>query len=158
MQRYLVPLDGSQLAEQALPLAKERAKRMDGSILLIRVVNPARQYAAASMAGAGMEPVGALDVATIEAATQAELKEAEDYLRQKADALKREGYRVEWEVRNGTPAQEIINCARERNVDVIVITTHGRTGLGRMVFGSVADEVIRNGGLPVLVVNNKPAS
>lgn len=108
------------------------------------------------MAGAGMEPTGGLDVATIETATQAEAKEAEDYVKRKADDLKREGYRVEWEVRNGSPAQEIIACAKERNIDVVVITTHGRSGLGRIVFGSVADEVIRNSGLPVLVVNNKP--
>ncbi|MBF8299096.1 MAG: universal stress protein [Dehalococcoidia bacterium] len=152
---YLVPLDGSALAEQALPLAKERARRQNASLLLVRVVNPARQLVAASMAGGGMESSTPLDPEVMEAAVQAETKEANDYLQRKGAELKRDGFQVQVEVRTGTPSQELIACAKERQVDLIVITTHGRSGLGRMVFGSVADEVIRTGGIPVLVHNNR---
>ncbi|MBI4202008.1 MAG: universal stress protein [Chloroflexi bacterium] len=155
MPRYLVPLDGSDLAEQALPFAKERAQRNGSSIVLVRVVNIARQLAAASMSGQGIEPVTPVAIETVETAIQLEVDEAKAYLEKKAQQLQREGLVVEWEVRQGPPAGEIIACAKEKDVDVVVITTHGRSGLGRLVFGSVADHVIREGGIPVLVINPK---
>ena len=156
MQNFLVPLDGSPLAEQALPYAKERALRLDGTVFLVRVVTTSRQLIASSMAGyGGMEVVTAVDVEAIDRAIELETKDASDYLAQQSQRLQNEGLRVEWEVRQGIPADEIIECAKAHNIDVIVITTHGRSGLGRLVFGSVCDRVIRVGGIPVLVINPK---
>ena len=152
--RYLVPLDGSRLAEQALPYAKERARTTSGDLVLVRVINIARDIAAASMGG-GMESISASSVEAIQGAADQEIKEAGIYLDQQAQTLRQQGFQVMTEVRSGVPAQQILAVAKDKGVDVVIITTHGRSGLGRMVFGSVADEVIRSGQLPVLVINNK---
>ena len=152
--RYLVPLDGSRLAEQALPYAKERARTTSGDLVLVRVINIARDIATASMGG-GMESISASSVEAIQGAVDQEIKEAGIYLDQQAQTLRQQGFQVMTEVRSGVPAQQILAVAKDKGVDVVIITTHGRSGLGRMVFGSVADEVIRSGQLPVLVINNK---
>ena len=153
--RYLVPLDGSKLAEQALPFAKERAAANNGDIVLMRVVDIAARMPPSAMADGGM---GGLSVAGVEAlqdAAEEESRKAAEYLEKQAQLLRQQGLKVTTAVRTGTPASEIIATAKERSVDVIIITTHGRSGLGRLVFGSVADEVIRGGHFPVLVINNK---
>ncbi|MBI2172243.1 MAG: universal stress protein [Chloroflexi bacterium] len=153
--QYLVPLDGSDLAEQALPYARERAALNDGSILLVRVVTVARQLAAASMTGAGGIDAMPISMEAINAAIDLEQKESLEYLALKGEEIRKAGLKVEWEVRQGIPADEIIASARAHNIDVIVITTHGRSGLGRVVFGSVADRIIRQSGIPVLVIGPK---
>ncbi len=157
MTKYLVPLDGSELAEQALPYAKERIARLPGSsLVIVRVVNTARQLASAAMSsGIGMETPSPLSMDAIDAAVQAEKQEAQQYLERKAMQLRLEGLQVEWAVREGTAAEEIIGAAKDHSTEVIVITTHGRSGIGRVVFGSVADKVIRDGGIPVLVIKAK---
>jgi nucleotide-binding universal stress UspA family protein len=155
LQKYLVPLDGSLLAEHAIPLAAERAKRLDGSLVLVRVVNPVKPFATAAAGTPGMEPVTPVEVEALTAAIEAEERDARAYLQRKAEELSRDGFRVSWEVRSGQPAEEIIAAAKTNGVDVIVISTHGRSGLGRLVFGSVADQVIRAGAVPVLVYNSR---
>ena len=152
--RYLVPLDGSPLAEQALPYAKERAKLTGGDLLLVRVINIAKDMATASMGGA-MEGISVAGIEAMQQGAEQETKDAGIYLDKQAAALRQQGFKVITDVRSGTPAQQILAAAKEKAADVIVITTHGRSGLGRMVFGSVADEVIRAGHTPVLVINNK---
>ncbi|MBI4339423.1 MAG: universal stress protein [Chloroflexi bacterium] len=152
MQRYLVPLDGSDLAEHSLRFAKERARRLDGTITLVRVVDVARRLVAMS-GGASMEGTSPLMMHGMEDAVNSEIAEAKSYLTKMTEDLQKEGYEVSWEVREGPPATEIVKCAKERDIDVIVISTHGRSGLGRLVFGSVAEQVIRDGRVPVLVIN-----
>ena len=153
MQRFLIPLDGSALAEQALPYAKELASQLSGTLFLIRVVTISRQLAAASMSGAGgLEGMSTMDMDAIDQAIELEAKEAQAYLTDKAQELEAEGLRVEWGVRQGVAADEIIEKAKQSNIDAIVITTHGRSGLGRLVFGSVSDRVIREAGVPVMVI------
>jgi nucleotide-binding universal stress UspA family protein len=153
--RYLVPLDGSALAEQALPYARERAARNDNSILLVRVVTIARQLAASSMSGPGGMDAMPVSMEAINTAIDLENRESREYLAKKSEELQKAGLQVEWEVRQGIPADEIIASARAHNIDVIVITTHGRSGLRRVVFGSVSDRIIRESGIPVLVINPK---
>lgn len=153
--RYLVPLDGSPLAEQALSYAQQWVARNDSSLFLVRVVTIARQLAAASMSGPGGIDTMPLSMEAVNAAIDLENKESQEYLTKKGQELRKAGFKVEWEVRQGIPADEIIAAARAHNIDVIVITTHGRSGLGRVVFGSVADRVIRESGIPVLVIRPK---
>lgn len=153
MQSFLVPLDGSDLAKEALPYAKNLASRLSGAIHLIRVVTVSRQLAAAGMAGSGgIDAMSTVDMEAIDEAIEAEVKEARSYLTELSRQLEAEGLKVQWEVRQGVAADEIIECARENGIDVIVITTHGRSGFARLVFGSVSDRVIREAGIPVMVV------
>lgn len=157
MQRILVPLDGSPLAEAVLPHAKELASRLSATIYLVRVVPMARQLAAASFAGSGgIEGVSALDIKAIDEAVALQMRDARTYLEEQAGKLRAEGLKVEWEVRQGTAAEEIVQCAQASNIDLIAISSHGRSGLGRLVFGSVCDRVMRVAGIPLLVI--KPSS
>ncbi|MFC1935507.1 universal stress protein [Chloroflexota bacterium] len=153
MQRILVPLDGSQLAEAILPYAKELALRLSATIYLMRVVPLARQLAAASFAGSGgIDGMSALDTKAIDEAVALQVQEARTYLEEQAQKLQAEGLKVEWNVRQGTAAEEIIQYAQASNIDLIAISSHGRSGLGRLVFGSVCDRVMRDAGIPVLVI------
>ena len=153
MQRILIPLDGSQLAEAVLPYAKELALRLSGTIHLVRVVPLARQLAAASFAGSGgINGMSALDTKAIDEAVALQMQEARTYLEEQAQKLQSEGLAVEWEVRQGIAAEEIIQCVHTSNIDLIAISSHGRSGLGRLVFGSVCDRVLRDAGIPLLVI------
>jgi nucleotide-binding universal stress UspA family protein len=153
MRRILVPLDGSALAEAALPHAKELASRLSSSIHLLRVVPLARQLAASSFAGSGgIDGMPGLDVKAIDEAVEARLEEATVYIEEQGKKLRQEGVSVEWEIRQGTATEEILECAKNNDIELIAISTHGRSGLGRLVFGSVFDSVMRGAGIPVMVI------
>ncbi len=152
---YVVPLDGSQLAEQSLPLAKSRVQQFGGALALVRVVNTSRPMMAAAAAGSTAMGPSPAAIEGAEAQIQMETEDATRYLEALAGSLRNEGFNASWEVRKGIAATEIIAFAKEKQADVIAISTHGRTGLGRAVLGSVADEVIRTGGIPVLVTNSR---
>ncbi len=138
MERVLVPLDGSALAEEALPHAKRLASRFAGTIFLIRVIPTAQQLASASFANAsGMQGVPPIDIESVDKIVEIQLEEARAYLTEVTRKIQSEGIRAEWEVREGTSAEVIIECAREKKVDAIVISSHGRSGLGRLVFGEI---------------------
>ena len=153
MQRILVPLDGSPLAEEVLPYAEELASRLSVAIYLVSVVPLARQLAATGFTGAGViDGVPAIDIKAIDDAVAIQMKDARAYLEGQAQRLQSEGLTVEWEVRQGAAADEIIECARSNDIDLIAISSHGRSGMKRLVFGSVSDRVIREAGIPVLVI------
>jgi nucleotide-binding universal stress UspA family protein len=130
----LVPLDGSQLAERALSYAEVMAKANGARILLLRVV-PAPRFA-----------VG--DPTPDQARA---IRDAEAYLADAAAKLTKPTI-IETAVFVGDAADSIIEEIDLRNVDLVVMSTHGRSGFGRWVYGSVADEVMRHAGVPVLLV------
>ncbi len=143
-QRILVPLDGSKLAEQALPYATELCK---GSVevILFQVVHLPLPLAApdASLA----VPVPAPDEL---------LQEAKNYLEGIAEKLRGEGVSVRTDaVERDVVADAIVEYAAEHGVDLIVMTTHGRSGISRLIFGSVAESVVRHAPCPVLLVRAK---
>ena len=155
MQRFLVPLDGSELAETALPYARELASQFSGTIYLVRVVLLPGQLAAASLGGSGgIDGMSALDIKAIDEAVALQMEDASSYLEEQAQKLQNAGLKVEWEVRQGTPAEEIVQSAQAKEIDLIAISSHGRSGLGRLVFGSVCDRVMRDSGIPVLVLKS----
>jgi nucleotide-binding universal stress UspA family protein len=78
--------------------------------------------------------------------------DAVEYLAALALELRNRGIRVETRVRRGNPCDEILACARETAADLIAMTTHGRSGLGRLLFGSVAEEVLRHSDIPVFLM------
>lgn len=126
--RVLVPLDGSELAEAILPLLEAGDRRWGAEVLLVRSL----------VVGASPEP-------------SAET-EAGDYLARQARRLERAGLRVRCEVWHGEPSQTIVNAAARGRVGLIAMTTHGWRGLDRLRFGSVAESVVRNTRVPVLLV------
>jgi nucleotide-binding universal stress UspA family protein len=134
LRRIVVPLDGSVLAEQALAYAVEISIPTGARLLLLRAVY--------THTLAGVDPRERKEGAIIEAT---------EYLEHVAVALGERGYTCQTVVPYGHPAECIVEEARLASADLIVMTTHGRTGPGRMLFGSVAQEVVSRSTVPVLV-------
>ncbi len=152
-RRILVPLDGSTLAEAALPHATALATRFQASLTLLEVATSITVASAVDpLAASGAE--AALVVEAAEATEQA----AKEYLAGVAARPDLKDLQVQVEVVPGVPAREIVRRAKAGDVDLIVMSTHGRSGLGRLVFGSVADEVLRETGLPILLIRPKDQS
>jgi nucleotide-binding universal stress UspA family protein len=142
LKRVVVPLDGSSLAETVLPHAKEMARRLSLEVALIRVVT------VPTWPGAGHEgyPV---EVTGLEERLEAE---AATYLERVGRGFSAEGIPTQWKVLKGNPGPTILSYAQGSLENLVAISTHGRSGLGRLVMGSVADLLIRSLGTPVLVV------
>jgi nucleotide-binding universal stress UspA family protein len=138
----VVPLDGSELAEAALPLASQFAATFRGHIVLVAVVPRPGDLVAAQ--GGVMTYVGE-DYTTLTADTQ-------NYLTGIASQLTADGLRAAVTVRCGIPAQQIAAAASEHNAAVVVMATHGRTGIVRSILGSVAGEALHHSPCPVLLI------
>jgi nucleotide-binding universal stress UspA family protein len=138
-KRILVPLDGSHLAAGVLPHVQELAKSIGAEVVLLRV------------AFAHIFP-GADPIETQVTAVQ----EAETYVVERAKALQDSGVRAEGKVRYGDPAEEILDHVSWDHIDLIAMATHGRTGLKRVVLGSVAEHVLRRATVPMLLVRVHP--
>ena len=143
-KRALVPLDGSMVAEGVVPFVVEIAGPLGLDLTLLHVVAPMPPL----VAEAGPVLVG--DVDTLRA-------EAEQYLVPFATELRAKGVRATIEARCGEPVAEILAAARESNADLIIMTTHGRTGFGRLLFGSVAEAVLRHADVPVFLMRQTDA-
>jgi nucleotide-binding universal stress UspA family protein len=141
--KLLVPLDGSKFAETALPSAANLARALDWTVVLLRVVVP---------------PVLSVDDPElqrpfrVERLTQQARHEAEQYLQAVAQPLRCEGVRVMPVLRSGKAAGEILDESAAVGASLVVMATHGRTGVGRLWYGSVAEKVLHEGALPLLLV------
>jgi nucleotide-binding universal stress UspA family protein len=143
-RHILVPLDGSGFAEAALPYALEMAAQFDSDITLLRVVLPPR-------AGEGaLSPESANYMIKMRDDLY---KEAIEYLQQQKGSLRQQNYRVHYQVAESEDiAAEIISAVRGADADTVVMCTHGRGGLSRWLFGSVATRVLQSSPVPVLVI------
>jgi nucleotide-binding universal stress UspA family protein len=139
-KRALVPLDGSPLAETIIPFILEIAGPLDMEVILLRVVQPIPPVVIEASRHVEVEDVEARRI------------DAEEYLAPVAVELEGKGVRVKSQVRRGTPAPEIVAAARETGADLIAMSTHGRGGFGRMVFGSVAEAVLHRAEIPVFLM------
>ncbi len=144
-KRILVPLDGSELAEQVLPHVTELAQCTGAEIILLRVASlPVYDYLVP-------EPRWSNEI------RQAAEQEALRYLERVSRGLRERGLTVKTSETTEGPVHEIIlDLAHQLNVDLIAMSTHGRGGLARLVMGSVADQVIRHVTIPVLLVRPHP--
>jgi nucleotide-binding universal stress UspA family protein len=152
-KHILVPLDGSELAETVLPMVGSLGKQLGAKVTLIRVVDVnaiTRAVVPATPEGGGFAPE-MQDI--IDESIAAEVKEATDYLAAAAKRL--DGVNVVTEVREGIPTDALLEALEAQGVDAVVIATHGRSGLTRTLFGSVADHLVRHSGKPVIVVKLK---
>ena len=156
-RRLLVPLDGSKLAEAALPYAEELAKGCQTEeVILISVTEQVRGRTAAPEA---RELYRSSDSSVLQTAG-AELvvtfgkkeRQAQRYLGRIAKRLRAKGIKVRTEVLSWPPAEAIVTYAGQNGVDTIVMSSHGRSGPSRWAYGSVADKVFRASCVPVLMV------
>jgi nucleotide-binding universal stress UspA family protein len=136
LDRILVALDGSGLAEAALWSALDLAEKNGATLSLVRAA----------------EIHGLPGTDKVEAQVTA-IREAEDYLAAVVRRLADRGFRrAETHVWYGPPAAAIVEAATTQRADLIVMSTHGRSGLGRLILGSVAESVLRGTTAPILIV------
>lgn len=147
-EKILVCLDGSKLAEQIMSYAVEEALRFQSKLVLFQVV-PEPVAFSPGIPGTAAAPIQT--DAMLEEAKRAS-NEARDYLEKLATPLRERDMQVETVTLLGRAGETIVSYADKNNVNLITIATHGRSGLGRAVFGSVADYVLRESGLPILVI------
>ncbi len=129
VRNILLPVDGSDLAELAVPSALEVADLFECRVLLLRVVEPRK----------GSDEVH-------------EIEEARNHLQGIAREFERKGVETYAIVEKGEPVEEILKTLRFHQADLAVMTTHGRSGLSRLVTGSVTEQVLRRAPVPLLVV------
>lgn len=142
-QQILVPLDGSALAESALSPALDLIAGTDAEVWLVQAVEIPELW--------GEEFISAETMASLPSLEEQEIQ-ARAYLEKVAGALQAQGHRAHIHVESGHPANVIASVAAAQTIDTIVMSTHGRSGLSRWVFGSVAEKVMRLVDCPVLLV------
>ncbi|MFC1979407.1 universal stress protein [Chloroflexota bacterium] len=140
-KKILVPVDGSKLAECTLEHVRAIAKGCNvPEVILLRVVEPLRN-------------VYELGEDWYKDAQERIQANAKDYLSKEVAALKKDGIAADAVVISDQPAEAILNYAKQNQVDLIIMSTHGRSGVSRWVIGSVADRVVRHSVAPVLTVS-----
>ena len=145
-KRILVPLDGSETAEQALPYAQLVARPLLAKIELLRVFSTPPSELSDPARGVYMDQV-----------SDTFKNLAEDYLNEKAANLKEAGFSVATNVLEGDAASIIVDETEKQPETLIVMSTHGRSGITRWTMGSVTDKVIRATGYPILIIHSKSA-
>jgi nucleotide-binding universal stress UspA family protein len=142
-KRILVPLDGSALAKRALDEAEKLAKFFSAEIILFQVVPFMPIY-------------GSPELVTPFIIDEKQKESAERYLFNLAEELKKREFKVTTMVRTGQQvALEIIDYAKESGTDLIVMCTHGRSGITRWMLGSVTQKVLSRAETPVLLIRSK---
>jgi nucleotide-binding universal stress UspA family protein len=147
IRSILVPTDFSECGNYALSWAASIARTFKASIICVHVIEPI----VPAVGYSGMsEPLPITDISEqLEDSAERELPKL-------AECEECAGLDVEELIVHGEAASEIVQVAKDRNVDLIVVASHGRTGLGRILFGSTAEAVVRHAPCPVLVVKPQP--
>jgi len=142
-KKILVPLDGSELAKKALDHAEKLAKTIGAEMVLFQVVPFMPIY-------------GSPELVTPFIIDEKQKEAAEKYLLNLSEELRKKGFKVSSMVRTGQQvAVEIIDFAKESGADLIVMCTHGRSGITRWVLGSVALKVLTRAETPILLLRSK---
>src|SRR4030042_2802721 len=147
-ERVLVPLDGSKVGEAAIPVIEQLVSKLAAgtkvNVILIGIITLLRHWVVVGEASA---PVSY---------TEEELKiikeRVSNYLATTGDTLKKRGVIIKTIVSPGNAADEILKAAEETKADLIAMSTHGRSGLRRLAFGSITDKVLHGSNVPVLMV------
>jgi nucleotide-binding universal stress UspA family protein len=143
VKSILLPTDFSECGNYALSYATSLARTFGASIIAVHVI----ETIVPTVGYSGMtEPLPIADI------TEQLEDSAERELPRLAECEECAGLEIEELIVHGEAASEIVRVAKEREVDLVVISSHGRTGLGRMLFGSTAEAVVRHASCPVLVV------
>jgi nucleotide-binding universal stress UspA family protein len=151
IRRVLIPLDGSELAEQILEPALALGQAIPAEYTLLRVV---KQMTPASYDPANKRVSGLREshMKQLQELDRQHWTEAQEYLERAAERLRARSLTVQTRVvAHEQPAAAILDDAQQHPVDLIALATHGRGGLKRLLLGSVADKVLRGATIPVLV-------
>lgn len=143
IEKILVPLDGSELGQAALPYAEMLTLKTGAALELLHVVAPPGAIEASLLTGPDWVKL-----------IQVLQKAGEDYLKEVVRQLGERGIKATYEVVTGEPADKIVQYAEAKGVSLIAMSTHGRTGLARWVMGSVADKVVHGASMPVWLVRS----
>jgi nucleotide-binding universal stress UspA family protein len=144
--RIAVPLDGSRRAEEALPTAATLARLFDATLWLVRVVGRAPD------ASPQAEPA-AMDTDVVAGSpARPQYTSAAAYLAGVAEHLQRSGVRVHTHTLGGNPTRELLAYERRAQIDLVVMATHGRSGIDRALFGSIAERLVKDGDAPALLL------
>lgn len=145
-KQILIPIDFSACSKRAIDAGIAMARQFGAQVHLLHIVEPA---AAAPLALAGVLPQGEM-VERLE-------ENARELIRKLVDEYGKD-VKVDGLVAAGSPPLEIARFAKRNNIDLIVTATHGRTGIGHVLMGSVAERLVRHAPCPVMVVPSKESS
>ena len=148
LKNILVCLDGSAYAEQILDYAKQELMVPNANLTLLRVVHTHLVY----MEGAEFTAAPNVPDMPSQKTIKKDYDEAISYLEAKAQLLRKAGIKVKIAAVIGEPGEAIIKYAQDNDIDLVAIATHGRGGIKKVFFGSVAEYVMRYSSLPVLLV------
>ena len=147
-ERILVPLDGSKMGETALPYVEELVTMLGPKpkihVTLLQVVSSTTYYVVAVEAS--------VPVPYTEGELEVIKKKAKAYLKETGEGLKARGAIVKTMVTTGKAAEEIIKATDEIKASLVAMSTHGRSGLSRLAFGSVTTKILNEGSVPVLMI------
>ena len=148
-QKIVVPLDGSEIGESALPYVEDLISKLSTDVkvevILLRVLSKLTQTINSGSAH--------VEVPLTKEEINQQKKQVLDYLNKAGEGIKSKGATVTAEVRSGNTSEVIVQVAEEANVNMIAMSTHGRTGLSRWAFGSITDKVLRlEGKIPITMV------
>jgi nucleotide-binding universal stress UspA family protein len=145
-KKILIPVDGSPFSEASIPYAKELAKGTSGEIILLRVSEPPVLSADRSPAiKPGWEEYRNILMAEIQ-------RQAEEYLKGIKANIEKSDIKVRSQAILGKAAEGILQVAKKENINLIAMTTHGRTGVSRWVYGSVASKIVEESLQPVMLI------
>lgn len=144
-KKILCPTDFSDPSLCGLRMAQEMARNFDSEIIVLNVHKPIPALPTPRIEASDVT----FDISAYQEVVAADAKET---LAALSDSIFTDETTVRLEVRVGRPAHEILRFAEEEGIDAIFIATHGRTGLAHMVFGSVAERVVRGAQCPVLTI------
>jgi nucleotide-binding universal stress UspA family protein len=148
IKKILLPLDGSRLGEAAIPAASEISNKMNAEVVLFQVVEP---YGIIKTPGVVV--ANGTDVVYGSSVSENPGKlRAMEYLNSVRNTMMAVGVKVTIATGLGSSAEQIIDYAEANSIDLITMSTHGKSGVGRWVFGSVADKVLHAGITPILVI------
>jgi nucleotide-binding universal stress UspA family protein len=142
-KRIMVPLDGSQIAECVIPHIEAIVGKSAARVELITVVEPL------DIPTRGQIAISDDEIKQIDNEGK---NEATKYLKQVSSRLTRAGIHADTEILSGKPAERLISHAVNNGVDLIIMATHGRSGISKIIWGSVAEKILRATDIPVLLV------
>lgn len=143
--KILVPLDGSQIAECVIPHITTIARSTSALVELISVVEPVDIPTRGKIA---------LSEDDLKAINSEAKKEAHDYLSNIAQRLDRDGVKARLVIMTGKPAESLVDYIDSNDIDLVIMATHGRSGLTKWFFGSIAEKIMRAVEIPVLLVKS----
>jgi len=142
-QKIMVPLDGSQVAECVIPHIETIAGKSAARVELVTVIEPLE------IPTRGQIALSDDDIKQIDAEGK---NEAAKYLKQVSSRLSQAGVKVDTVMLSGKPADSLVRYAVNNGVDLIIMATHGRSGISKIFWGSVAEKILRATAIPVLLI------